>query len=84
MRERGGLEGWAIDVFAACSQLANAFLFNGHPNETISGRCYRENRKWAVRIIDTLFFFDPHHCMGSHLKDLRWANWFLLVSNENQ
>lgn len=74
---------WAVNVFAACSQLLNVLLFNGHPNETISGRCYRERKEWAVRILDTVFFFDPEHCMGSYLKDVRWANAYLLQSTQN-
>lgn len=60
----------------------NVILFNGSPDETISGRAYRQgvlqsppSPRWARarRIIDRLFWFDPDHCRKSHEADLAFA-----------
>ena len=64
------------------SQLLNVLIFDGSPDETVSGRSWREgmilgNPKWARRRewIDWLFglFGDKHHCLKSHLIDLQFA-----------
>lgn len=68
-----GVWDWFVRVMACVSQTANVVFLNGHPNETISGRCYREGRTEWVEIIDAIFFFDPEHCLGSYLKDYTWA-----------
>jgi len=64
---------YIVNVAAALSQLLNAVVFCGDCNETVSGRCYREKRKWAVKLIDMLFFFQPEHCLHSHLADRIFA-----------
>ena len=64
---------YIFNVAAALSQLLNAVVFLGDCNETVSGRCYREKRTWAVKLIDTLFFFQPEHCLHSHLADRIFA-----------
>jgi hypothetical protein len=51
-------------VLIAIDQLANT-LFGGFADETLSARCWREQRTMAIRIIDTQFFFDPNHCENS-------------------
>ncbi len=48
---------YLFNVAAALSQLLNAVVFFGDPNETLSGRCYRERRVTAEAIINALFFF---------------------------
>jgi hypothetical protein len=53
------------------SRFLNVLLFNGSPAESISGRAYREDRDWTVKVIDTLYFFDTDHCMVSYLLDQR-------------
>lgn len=59
-------------VFSAFSQLANAVLLNGHPNESISGRCYRE--QWRCeRLVNSLFFWQQRHCRGAYASDRQWA-----------
>ena len=57
----------------ALSQLLNVVLLNGHPNESVSGRCHREGWKTAETIVDTLFWFDPEHCLHSHLNERVWC-----------
>lgn len=62
----------------------NVIFFNGSPDETISGRAYRQgvlqgNARWARarRIIDRLFWFDPDHCRKSHAADRAFARAIL-------
>ena len=64
---------YVVNVAVALSQLLNAAVFFGDPNETLSGRCWRENRMWAVRIIDSIFFFQREHCYESHIADRVFA-----------
>ena len=68
---------YMFNVAAALSQLLNAVVFFGDPNETLSGRCYREGRYTAVSFIDTLFFFQPNHCELSHWADHVFARKIL-------
>lgn len=65
-------------VASALSQLGNALLLGGHPNESISGRCYRE--QWpAERLVNTLFFWQSRHCRGAHASDRAWAIAYALL-----
>lgn len=68
---------YIINIATALSQLLNAVVFAGDPNETVSGRVYRENRDWAVKIIDLLFFFQPDHCLESHVADRMFSRKIL-------
>jgi hypothetical protein len=68
---------YIVNVAAALSQLLNATVFFGDPNETLSGRCYRERIKWAERAINLLFFFQKDHCLKSHLSDHQFAHKIL-------
>lgn len=78
---RAGQTGSRLHRFAAwLSQGANLVLFNGSPDETVSGRAYRQgvllgDKRWARarRIIDRVFFWDPDHCFNSHAQDLAFA-----------
>ncbi len=67
---------WYKKVLDATSQWLNCFLFNGDPNECISGRCWREDR--AIReSIDWLFFViagESDHCENAFKKDTAWAS----------
>ena len=64
---------YIYNIAAALSQLLNAVVFAGDCNETLSGRCYREERWWAVTLIDRIFFFQSEHCLHSHLADRIFA-----------
>lgn len=66
-------------LITVASQTLNVLLFNGSPNETVSGRAHRQGRieadpKWA-KAADWInwLFRDPHHCLKSHLLDLQFA-----------
>lgn len=70
---------YLVRVGNALSQLCNVVFLNGHPNESISGRSYREG--WAIqRVIDTIFWFDPEHCLSSHLNERVWCR---RIMNDN-
>lgn len=63
---------YLVRIGNAISQLLNVALLNGHPNESISGRSYREG--WKIRkVIDFIFWFDPEHCLNSHLNERVWC-----------
>ena len=67
------MKDYLVRVGNAVSQLLNVVLLNGHPNESISGRSYREGWTTAQAIIDTIFWFDPGHCLNSHLNERVWC-----------
>ena len=62
---------WLIRIGDATSQWVNS-LFGGHPNESISGRAYRENKPWR-KWIDALLWFDRDHCKTAYLNDVKYA-----------
>ena len=70
---------WLGKLGALASQSVNALILGGSPNESISGRAYREN--WRIRrAIDRLFFWEPDHCRKAHESDLAFAR--LILSGE--
>jgi hypothetical protein len=60
-------------TWSALSQLANTVLLGGDPNESISGRCYRQSWLPAMRAINALFFWQSNHCRGAYSNDRNWA-----------
>lgn len=56
----------------AVSQFANVILLDGDPNESISGRSYREGWSTAVRVIDAVF--GTGHCCDAYFVDVRRAS----------
>jgi hypothetical protein len=69
----------------ALSQLLNVMFLpridETTSNESISGRSYRQQWKYAQLIIDALFYpFEKEHCKKSHLADVQRAK-DLLSSN---
>lgn len=74
-------------VLLVIDQLLNVLYFNGSQDHTISGRVgYKSisTQKWywvaLHKFIDTLFFFDPDHCINSIEKD-EYRNYPLLGYN---
>ncbi len=66
---------WLPKTLDAISQFLNCFLFNGDPNECISGRCWREQRM-IYKNIDWLFWLlcgESNHCRNAYQKDNSWA-----------
>jgi hypothetical protein len=61
---------YLVAVGSALSQLGNAVLLGGHPNESISGRSYR-CRWWSEAWIDGVL--GRGHCRAAFLSDAAWA-----------
>lgn len=59
--------------FDATSQWLNTVLLNGNPNESISGRAYREGWKKTEWVINTLLFWDINHCYWAYINDIARA-----------
>ena len=60
-------------VGIALSVLLNVLL-GGYSNQTFSARNYgwkREGKLNLVWLIDTIFWFDPHHCLDA------WTYWIV-------
>lgn len=65
---------WALRVLAVFSAGVNVVFFNGHQNDTLSSRAYREKRHGLRRFIDRLFSrWEAEHCKTSHKNDVSWA-----------
>ena len=60
-------------ISIALSILINVIL-GGYSNQTFSARNYawkKEGKLNLVWLIDTIFWFDPDHCLDS------WAYWYI-------
>jgi hypothetical protein len=75
---------WLYRLAAAISQIGNVIIFNGSPDETISGRAYRRgvlenSHKWKIyyNIVNKIFFFQDDHCKTSHEEDVNFAKYIL-------
>jgi hypothetical protein len=70
---------YAERVGIALSVLLNVVL-GGYSNQTFSARNYgwkREGKPNLVWLIDTIFWFDPDHCMDS------WTYWYVRKHHES-
>lgn len=75
----------AVNLMAIFSQFFNVLLFNGHPDETLSARCYRQgfldgHSVWskARLLVDWLFKpFHTEHCGKAFVKDVMRAREYI-------
>jgi hypothetical protein len=58
-----------LQILIALDQLINT-IFNGWADETISARSYRTNNKLAMKLINTLFFWQKEHCKGAYESEI--------------
>jgi hypothetical protein len=65
------------NIISASSQWINVVFLFGHPNESISGRAFREPWPVAMKIINALHFWQNNHCRGAHNQDLEWAKTYI-------
>jgi hypothetical protein len=78
-----GFGHYCIRVGDSISQLLNVvFFLSQNPNESISGRSYREKHKpfWGkmMLVLDVVFWvFEREHCKKSHEADLTRSAQFL-------
>jgi len=84
--ERGfivGLCRYGVRVGDAVSQLVNVVVFlSDNPNESVSGRSYREKHHWfwgkMHTVINLLFSpFHQDHCQKAHEADIKRASRLL-------
>jgi hypothetical protein len=67
---------YLLRVVSATSQWLNAALLLGEPNESISGRAYRQGWLRTRRLIDWAFRMatgQRNHCETAYFRDLQWA-----------
>jgi hypothetical protein len=64
-------------IWSATSQWFNVAVLLGHPNESISGRCYREPWPRAMALINKMFFWQVNHCKSAYTNDLKWAKAYI-------
>jgi hypothetical protein len=75
-------------ILTLVSQFGNVVLFDGHPDETISGRAYRQGHLlgdpvWRDRMhCINRRFRDPDHCRDSHQLDIDFASEILALVPE--
>ena len=66
---------WLYSTLIAFDQLVNAICC-GYPDETLSARCWREQRR-ARHVIDRIFFWDKdedgdfNHCHSSYWHEMQ-------------
>jgi|GEM_PF-1739223 len=82
--------GRLLRLSAWLSQGGNVVLFNGSPDETVSGRAYRQgvlqlNPKWASRrrLINRVFFWQTDHCKISHQQDVKMAKAIMALYSQH-
>lgn len=75
-------------LVTAISQFLNVLIFLGDPDETISGRSFRQgvlesHKGWQFmeRVVNTLFFFEKNHCEMAYYRDVENAR--LIVERDN-
>ena len=80
--------GRLLRLSALASQLVNVIVFDGSPDETVSGRAYRQgvlqmDPCWAKRRrwINWLFRWQADHCLKSHQQDVRMARALMEIYN---
>jgi hypothetical protein len=67
---------WRVRTGTAFSQLINAALFNGHPNQSISTRAFYDQHKsrfWSFIRIMADAIFGENHCEMSCEEDIIFA-----------
>jgi hypothetical protein len=69
---------------SVASQFVNVLLFNGHPDESCSGRAHRQGTiggktRWLlyVAVINRVFFWEADHCAAAHREDIAFAHAIL-------
>ena len=66
------------------SQAINCIVFLGNPDDTLSGRSFRQGSleshkgwKFLENVIDIIFFWEKHHCEMSYYRDVENARYII-------
>jgi len=73
------MKNWITKISSVTSATVNVLLFNGHPDESLSARAWRENRP-VYKIINKIFFWEENHCRSAHLTDIKRAEELLNIN----
>ena len=76
---------WLLKIGDLLSQALNTIMFNGSPDESTSGRSYRQgvlqgHKGWSLmcRFVDGLFsVYEEDHCKKAYEADLERARFRL-------
>lgn len=75
-------DSWIVKLVSTCSQAFNALVLNGHQDESVSARAYRE--EWRIReTIDLVFWLiirENDHCRNAFWSDVERAKWLVFRS----
>ena len=75
---------YTVRIGDATSQLLSvAFFFGDNPNESLSGRAYRQGRiqwPWVAlkAVINIIFFWQEDHCREAYFADLKRARQLII------
>lgn len=83
---------WLMKVGDLLSQVLNTIMFNGSPDESTSGRSYRQgvlqgHKGWSQmrKFVDWLFSgYEQEHCKKAYQADLERAKLRLQINGETQ
>ena len=67
---------WLTKIGSVTSATLNVLLFNGHQDESLSARAWREDRQ-VYKVINKIFFWEDNHCYQAHLTDIKHAEELL-------
>lgn len=64
---------YVLNILIAFDRMVNAAI-TGDPDETLSSVAFRKNRDkepfgFMMNVINTLFWFQPHHCAQAYSDD---------------
>ena len=82
MTNTSSLTEYGKRIWSAFSQMLNVVFLLGHPNESISGRSYREPWPTAHKLINKMFWWQKDHCRSAYTNDLKWAQEYLAQDHE--
>ena len=63
------MKSYLHNLIISMSQLINV-IFRGKPDETLSARAWREQRKLLVTMINSFFFWQNNHCRGAYAQEI--------------
>lgn len=77
------LKAWILNVMICVSQSFNSIVLLGHPDETLSARCHRNQHvprwnKWR-EILNRIYFWQDDHCADSYADDVVRASDVLVA-----
>lgn len=63
------MKSYLQNLIISMSQLINV-IFRGKPDETLSARAWREQKKLLIVMINSFFFWQNNHCRGAYDQEI--------------